>query len=126
MGFLEAFVHGNASATDPAKVQQQLAPILLDDETVSRAFQFIRDQVVFTNRRLIFVNKQGVTGKKTEWQSIPYNRITSFSAETAGFLDTDAELRLWVQGHAMPIKIEISKGVPIQDICKVLAHYVLR
>ena len=125
MGLLD-MVRGNAQALDPAKAQQELAPILIQGEAVQRAFVFIRDQFIFTDRRLIFVNKQGVTGKKTDWQSIPYSKITRFSAETAGFMDTDAELRIWVGSATEPLKIEISRGVPIQEVYQTLSWYALR
>ncbi|MCC6546618.1 PH domain-containing protein [Candidatus Sumerlaeota bacterium] len=125
MGLMD-MLRGNATAADPAKIQQELQPILIQGESVQRAFVFVRDQVVFTDRRMIFVNKQGVTGKKVDWRSIPYSKITSFSAETAGFMDTDAELRVWVGSAQEPIKIEISRGVPIQEIYQVISWYVLR
>lgn len=75
---------------------------------------------------MIFVNKQGMTGKKVDWRSIPYTKITSFSAETAGFMDTDAELRVWVGSAQEPIKIEISRGVPIQEVYQTLSWYILQ
>lgn len=124
MGIMD-MLRGNATAADPARVQQELQPILIKGEIVERAFVFVRDQIVFTDRRLIFVNKQGMTGKKVDWRSIPYSKITSFSAETAGFMDTDAELRIWVGSAQEPIKVEISKGVPIQDVYQVLSWHVL-
>ena len=36
---------------------------MLDDEKVEHAYKLIRDLIVFTNRRLILVDKQGVTDK---------------------------------------------------------------
>jgi hypothetical protein len=62
----------------------------------------IRDTFVFTNKRLIFVNRQGVTGKKVEYQSIPFRNITRFSIETAGAFDLDAELKMWLTGADNP------------------------
>jgi hypothetical protein len=83
MGLLDG-LRGNASEIDASKVQTEFAQILAPEERVERAYQLIRDMFVFTNRRLVFVNYQGLTGSKVEYQSIPYRSITRFSVETAG------------------------------------------
>lgn len=70
---------GNASNTSSESVERDLEKIMLDDEKVEHAYKLIRDLIVFTNRRLILVDKQGVTGKKTEYHSIPYKSITQYS-----------------------------------------------
>jgi hypothetical protein len=63
---------------------------------VHTAYLLIRDTILFTDRRLILIDKQGITGKKTEYHSIPYRSITHFAVETAGTFDLDAELKIWV------------------------------
>ncbi|MED0858037.1 PH domain-containing protein, partial [Bacillus pseudomycoides] len=89
-------IFGNASDTSTENVERDLQKIMLDDEQVEYAYKLIRDLIVFTDRRMILVDKQGVTGKKTEYHSIPYKSITQFSIETAGHFDLDAELKIWV------------------------------
>jgi hypothetical protein len=81
--------------------------------------------MVFTSKRLIIVDKQGVTGKKTDYHSIPYKTITHFSVETAGTFDLDAELNIWVSGSSTPISKEFRKDKSIYEVQKVLASYVL-
>ncbi|TKI78688.1 PH domain-containing protein, partial [Bacillus wiedmannii] len=81
---------GNASNASTESVERDLEKIMLDDEKVEHAYKLIRDLIVFTNRRLILVDKQGISGKKTEYHSIPYKSITQFSIETAGHFDLDA------------------------------------
>ena len=73
---------GNASKTDPAKIQQEFSRILLPGEVVEHAYQLIRDYFVFTNKRLVLVDKQGMAGSKVEYRSIPYKSITQFTVET--------------------------------------------
>ena len=82
---------GNASQRDKEKVKRQLQDILLPSEEVELAFVLIRDLIVFTEKRLILVDKQGVTGKKTSYKSIPYRAISRFTVETSGHFDLDAE-----------------------------------
>ena len=83
---------GNASQHDNKIVEKKLEDVLISGETVSLAFKLVRDLIVFTDFRLILVDKQGVTGKKAEYKSIPYRSISRFSVETSGHFDLDAEL----------------------------------
>lgn len=117
---------GNASTQDNGKVQKQMADVLIPNETVEAAFQVIRDQFVFTNKRLILVDKQGFTGKKVEYKSIPYKSIKYFSVETAGRFDLDAELKIWVSNRPEPtISKLLKKGIDVVSLQKTLAYYVV-
>ncbi len=113
---------GNASTANIQDVQKELAPILSDDENVDAAFKLVRDLIVFTDKRLIMVDKQGITGKKIEYHSIPYKSISHFSVETAGRFDLDAELKIWISGAQLPvIDKQFRKDNSIYDIQKILA-----
>ena len=91
MGLLDA-VMGNASKIDAQQIQQEFAKVLAPGEVVEHAYQLIRDYFVFTNKRLVLVDKQGITGSKVDYHSIPYKSVTHFSVETGGTFDLDAEL----------------------------------
>lgn len=119
MGFLDK-VLGNASEVDIGDVQEELAPIIGENESVERVFKEIRDMYVFTNKRLILIDKQGLTGKKVEYHSIPYRAITQFKLETAGRFDMDSEIKIWVSGQSEPIEKELNKDVVV-GIQKTLA-----
>ena len=86
----------------------------------------MRDLFVFTNRRLILVDRRGVTGKKTEYHSIPYKSISHFSVETTGHFDLDTELKIWISGGQSPFQRQFRKDNNIYDVQKALATYVLR
>jgi hypothetical protein len=116
---------GNATEILSDAAQNEFQPILVEGETVTKAFKLIRDQIVMTNLRLISINKQGVTGKKQEMTSIPYSSIKKFSKESAGHFDLDAELRIWLAGETEPCKWDFSRGVDINQVYQVLSHYVL-
>ncbi|SHG26507.1 PH domain-containing protein [Ornithinibacillus halophilus] len=98
--------------------------LLSPNERVEHAYKLIRDLMVFTNNRLILVDKQGVTGKKIEYHSIPYKSITHFSVETAGTFDLEAELKIWVSGNDVPIEKTFNKQLNIYKVQSVLAEYV--
>ena len=85
----------------------------------------IRDLFVFTNKRLILVDKQGLTGNKVEYHSLPYRTITHSSVETAGHFDLDAELKVWISGNHVPIQKRFNKNLNIYQVQSVLASYVL-
>lgn len=123
MGLLSA-MSGNAGEIDPADAQKQLDQLLVEGEQVRRAFQVGRDVFAFTQRRLILVDKQGVTGQKVEYRSIPYRVITNFSVETAGTFDLDAEMKIWISGNPIPISKEFNKKVNVYEVQQILAQYV--
>lgn len=125
MGILDGML-GNASKIDTAKIQQEFSRVLAPGETVEQAYQLIRDYFVFTNKRLVLVEKQGLTGSKVEYHSIPYKSITHFSVETAGHFDLEAELKIWISGTALPIQKQFNKKLSIYEVQSVLAGYVLR
>lgn len=66
------------------------------------SFKLVRDLIVFTDKRLIIVDKQGLTGKKVEYRSMPYRSISKFSVETIGHFDLDAELKIWISSEVLP------------------------
>lgn len=116
MGLLDA-VMGNASEIDSSEVSEELSPILASNEEVKQVYKEIRDMYVFTNKRLILIDKQGITGKKVEYHNIPYKSITQFKVETSGHFDLDAELKIWISGQSDPIEKELNKdiGVNVQQ-----------
>ncbi len=125
MGLLDGML-GNAAKIDAGKIQAEFAQILSPGERVEHAYQLIRDYFVFTDKRLVLVDKQGITGSKVEYHSIPYKSITHFSVETAGTFDLDAELKIWISGMATPIQKQFNKKLSIYDVQSVLATYVLK
>jgi hypothetical protein len=115
---------GNASQLNSATVQAELQHVLLDDEVVQSAYSVFRDMFIFTNRRLLLVDKQGVTGTKMSLRTIPYKSIKSFSIETAGKFDMDSELRIWLVGSETPISKTFRKGDLIFKVQEALVAYV--
>ncbi|RMI39594.1 PH domain-containing protein [Streptomyces triticirhizae] len=115
---------GNAHAIDPAQAQQEYGRLFGQGERVRAAFLLIRDTLLFTDRRLILVDKQGITGKKVEYHSIPYKSITHFAVETAGHFDLDAELKIWVSSNPTPLQKTFTKGVDIYEVQAILTQFV--
>jgi len=124
MGILDGLL-GNASEVTIEKLQEEFEPILVEGESLEQAFKIIRDLIVFTNKRLILVDKQGVTGKKREYLSIPYKTIRKFSKEGSGFLDLEAELKIWLSGESEPIVKEFGKDSNINEAYLLLSKYIL-
>jgi hypothetical protein len=112
------------SPCNPQEVQAQLTPLLIDGEHIYLSFKGVRDFVAFTNKRLIAVNVQGLTGKKRDYSSLPYNNIQAWSVETAGTFDFDAELELWFSGLGK-VHLDFKGRVDIQTIGKLIGEHVL-
>ena len=123
MGLLSGLL-GLTSDVDVDDVRGELEPVLIPNEEIELAFQVVRDLFVFTDLRLIIVDKQGMTGRKRQIQSLPYRAITMFSIETAGHFDVDSELTLWINGQP-PLVRQLSRRSDIAGIQKALAHGVL-
>ncbi|MFF7447511.1 MULTISPECIES: PH domain-containing protein [unclassified Streptomyces] len=117
---------GNAHTIDPAQAASDFSRLLGAGEGVQAAYQLVRDVIMFTDRRLILIDKQGLTGKKVEYHSVPYRSITHFAVETAGTFDLDAELKIWVSGNSVPIQKTFTKGVDIYEVQAILTQYVAR
>jgi hypothetical protein len=106
-------------------IPDDLGPILIEGERPVTAFKTFRDSAVFTDRRLIVRDSQGLTGKKVEIYSLPYSSINMWSSENAGkLLDMNAEIELWTRaGH---IKIKVGKGADIRRIDQLIGWAVLK
>ncbi|MBR3678395.1 MAG: PH domain-containing protein [Alistipes sp.] len=117
---------GNASAVNLADLTTEFSAILIEDETIESAFAVFRDKWVFTNKRLILLNIQGVTGSKREYLTIPYRSVDRFSIETAGTLDDDCEMKLWIKGMQMPLVKEFKRSTDIKGLQRALASHILK
>jgi hypothetical protein len=121
------FANGSVFKLNPTKpedIAPLVAPLLIPQERVVSCFKAVRDFVVFTDKRLIAVNVQGITGKKRDFTSLPYSRIQAFSIETAGTFDLDAELDLWFSGLGK-VRLEFKGSSDIRQLGQLVATYVL-
>ena len=126
MGLISSLM-GNAGVVDSEKLIEEYGKLLIDNETIEIGFQLVRDVFIFTNERLILVDKQGLTGKKTEYLSIFYRSISRFSIETAGHLDLEAELKIWISSSELPVIDKcFNRKVNIYDLQKVLATFIAK
>ncbi len=126
MGLFSALM-GNAGVVSQEELIRDYGKLLTEGEAIDLGFKLIRDTFIFTNKRLILVDKQGLTGNKTEYLSINYKQISRFSIETAGTFDLEAELKIWISSETVPsITKKFNKSVDVYDVQKVLAHHVLR
>lgn len=99
-------------------------PMFVDDERIIATYQAIRDGIVFTNKRIMAINVQGISGKKKDVTSMPYSKIQAFSVETAGVLDLDSELELWFSGLGK-VKFEFTSNCNVSEICKTISQFAL-
>lgn len=111
--------------TDTKKGYNVVQPLLIGGEQVLSAYKGIRDYVVFTNMRVISINVQGVTGKKKDFTSMPYSKISVFSIETSGVADIDSELEMWFSGLGK-VHFDFTGRSDIIRIGQIIASYTLR
>ncbi len=108
----------------PTSFQSMVTPLFVNGESIIGCYQGIRDGVVFTNKRIIAINVQGVTGKKKDFTSMPYSKIQAFSVESAGVFDLDSELELWFSGIGC-VKFEFTGNTDVSLICRMISAFVL-
>ena len=97
---------------------------MITGEHVIGAYQSMRDGVVFTNKRIIAINIQGITGKKKDFTCIPYSKISTFSLETAGVFDLDSELEIYLSGVGK-VKFQFTDATDVKEICRIISEYAL-
>jgi hypothetical protein len=125
MGLFTGAAKSTAS-TETRKFSSDFAQLLTDGEIIEVGFTVLRDTFLFTNKRLILVDVQGISGQQIEYLSIPYNRITRFSVQTGASFDLNAELKLWVGSDSIPMEKRFNKDVNVYEVQKVLASHILK
>ncbi len=110
---------------DSSMKEKEIASLLIPGEQVLSSYTAIRDYVVFTNKRVISVNVQGLTGKKKDYTSLPYSKISAFSIETSGVFDMDSELEMYFSGLGK-VKFEFTGASDIVAIGQAISTYVLQ
>ena len=104
--------------------KELISPMFIEGEKILGTYRSLRDGVVFTNKRVISNNVQGITGKKKDYTSLPYSKVSAFSVETAGVLDLDSELEMWFSGLGK-VKFEFTKRADVTSLCRTISEYVL-
>lgn len=106
------------------KVDNNILALLVPKEEIIGVYKSVRDYVVFTNRRFISVNIQGVTGKRRDYTIMPYSKISVFSIETSGVLDIDSELQLFFSGVGR-VTFEFTGNSDIVEIGQMISRHLL-
>ena len=106
------------------EVINQITPLLISGECFISSYKTIRDFVVFTNKRVIAVNVQGITGSKKDFTSLPYSKVQAYSIETAGTFDLDSELEMYFSALGK-VKFEFKGTSDIVKIGQIISEYVL-
>lgn len=122
MGIFSGII-GNASEADIKKVVGEYGKLLGNSEQVEKAFKLVRDMIIFTNKRLLIIDKQGLTAKKVVYNSIPYRAITNFKVETAGYFELEGELKVYITGIEEPVVINFNNDCNIYEVQGILAEY---
>ena len=102
-----------------------IGEFLISGEEVIGTYQSVRDGIVFTNKRIIAINVQGMTGKKKDFTCIPYSKITTYSLESSGVFDLDSELQVYISGLGK-VSFQFVGRTDVKEICKMISEYTLK
>lgn len=117
---------GNASAAEKKEVEELVAPVLVAGETITHAYHVgVRDKLVFTSLRFVFIDTKGVTGKRVSTSSYPWKSVSSWETTTAGHIDTNGELCVSVRGQAAGLTFSFGNTVDMRTIAKIVSEHVL-
>tara|TARA_B100001059_G_C17650468_1_gene484146 strand:- start:20 stop:397 length:378 start_codon:yes stop_codon:yes gene_type:complete len=117
---------GNASEVSTEKLKEKYGRLLISNEQIELGFALFRDVFMFTNKRLILIDVQGLTGSKIEYKSMPYKSISRFSLETSGTFDLDAELKIWISSENIPkVSKKFNKSINVYEVQQYLAEKVM-
>lgn len=108
------------------EVSSEVDGLLIAGEQIEFAFKTIRDQLVFTNKRIISIDVQGLTGKRKSYATMPYSKIQYFSIQTPGFMELFPDSELFIMfSNSFTAKFEFKGAVDIGKIGRMLSEYVL-
>ena len=116
----------NAGSSEAKIFHSDYGQLLVDGEIIEVGFVVVRDTFLFTNKRLIIVDIQGISARQIEYLSIPYSNITKFSVQTGESFDPNAELKIWIGSDTIPLEKKFNKDVNIYEVQKVLASHVFK
>jgi hypothetical protein len=125
MGIFTGATRGTDSV-ETKKFHTSFGQLLADGEIIEVGFVVTRDTFLFTNKRLIIVEVQGISGRQIEYISIPYGKINKFSVQTGESFDLNAELKIWIGSDTIPMEKKFNPNVNVYELHKVLASHVLR
>ncbi len=116
----------NLSPIKEEQVQENVKNLFVSDETIIGAYKTIRDQVVFTNKRIITIDVQGFTGKRKDYSTLPYSKIQYFSVQTPGFAELvpDCEMELYFT-NGFVAKFEFKGSCNIIELGQLISSYIL-
>lgn len=116
----------NLKPIDVESVKNDVNGLLIDGEEVKMAFKTVRDQLVFTNKRIISIDVQGITGKRRSFSTMPYSKIQYFSIQTPGFAELVPDSELFIMfSNTFTAKFEFKGNVDIGEIGRMISEYVL-
>lgn len=117
-------IRGCGSAAEAKWIREECERLLGADEVVECAAQLHDDVILFTDWRLLLVERDRLAGKKVEYTSIPYHAVVRFSVEAVGLLDLDAEVKIWTSSQDDPIRMQFSRAVNVYDFQAMLAKKI--
>jgi len=123
------FLGDNAVSTNPAEVESTLKrspKVLLNDEIVEQAYKLGRDLCIFTTKRILFVDRQGMTGKKVDFTSIPLRYCHAFTVKTAGNFLSEPEVKIYAEcGNTVSQDLSKSSS-DVWAVQQLLANKIIR
>jgi len=117
---------GNASQASPQELTEKYSRLLVPNEQIELGFKLLRDTFMFTDKRLILIDVQGLTGSKVEYRSLPYKNISRISLETSGTFDLDAELKIWISSENIPsVSKKFNKSIDVYAVQRYLVEKIM-
>lgn len=104
--------------------EKKVKDLIVPGEEVLDSYKAVRDGIVFTTKRIIIVNVQGITGKKVDYTSLPYAKFNLYSVESSGVFDMDAELDIYISGIGK-LRFEFRGRSDIKQISKYISQAMI-
>lgn len=112
-------IFGNSKIDNTSKFESYL----IEGEVIEAVYRLVLDEICFTNKRIIFTDKEALSTKK-QIVNLPYSSIHYFSVEKGGVFELDNDIKLYTKG--VTFEMEFAKGTDIIEVEKLIAKHICK
>ena len=97
---------------------------LVSGETVHAAYVAPTGAILFTDRRILFAQREHLLEARIETSSWPYRAVHHFSIQEGEAADSRTAVRIWLGDEAHPLHLRANSGTDLRPLQRLLADRI--